>query len=277
MKKIIWSLGISVLLLVFFIGCSRTQLVEEKTKQPDESASEVKGQEQIREFLNCRIVPQLGNSWDYTFGPGKFPELEWDKPYLVEKVMGKFPLKARWFNSEFEEVSSPQEPGRYAFYVEGKTPTGKVIRRASTVYCRPKYWLGWSEKPRAYLDFLPVDGIDRSVWREHEDAIATFAGRTVLLSILRQQEGAILMSYLHEMETSAKEPSLTDTPLIRDHEYHLTLKRKILDVEKKYPPLRMPQETKAKKAAVLRDGPEEEAGFRPGTADRIRKVCRAWG
>jgi hypothetical protein len=276
MEKIRWSLGISALFLAFFVGCSRTQIVEEKAKQPDKSASEIRDQEEIREFLNCRVVPKLGNSWDYTFGPGKFPKLEWDKPYLVKKVMGKFPLETRWFNSEFKEVSVPEEPGRYAFYVEGKTPGGRIIRRASTVYCRPKYWFGWSEKPKAHLDFLPVDGIDRSVWREHEDAIATFAGRTVLLSILRQQEGAVLMSYLHEMGTAAKEPSLTDTPLIRDHDYHLALKRKILEVEKKYPPLRMPQKKKAKKAAVLREGAEEEAGFKPGTADKIRKVCQAW-
>ena len=275
MKKIRWSFGISALLLVFFIGCSQTQVVEEKAKLPDESANEVGGQEEIREFLNCRVVPKLGNSWDYTFGPGKFPKLKWDKPYIVEKVMGKFPLKARWFNSELKEVSVPEEPGRYAFYVEGETPGGKIIRRASTVYCRPKYWFGWSEKPRAYLDFIPVDGIDRSVWQEHKDAIATFAGRTVLLSILRQQEGAVLMSYIHEMKPTGDEPSLTDTPIIRDHDYHLALKRKILDVEKKYPPLRAPRRIK-KKAAVLREGTEEEAGFKPGTADKIRKVCHAW-
>jgi hypothetical protein len=217
----------------------------------------------------------MGNSWDYTFGPGKFPKLEWDKPYVVEEVMGKFPLEARWFNNEFEEVSTPEKPGRYAFYVEGKTPGGKIIRRASTVYCRPKYWFGWSEKPKAYLDFIPVDGADRSVWQEHEDAIATFAGRTVLLSILRQQEGAVLMSYIHEMKPVGDEPSLTDTPIIRDHDYHLALKREILDVEKKYPPLKAPRRIK-KKATVLREGTEEEAGFKSGTAEKIRKICHAW-
>ncbi len=276
MKKVGLILRISTLLTVCFVGCSQIQVVEDKAKLPDEPSNRISNQGAIREFQNCRIVPKLGNPWDYTFEPGKFPRLEWDRPCLVEGVMGKFSLKARWFNSELNEVSTPEEPGRYAFYVEGETPKGKVIRRASTVYCRPKNWFGWSERPKAYLDFVPVDGIERTAWEEHEDAIAMFAGRMVLLSILRQQQGAVLMSYLHEMKTTGNKPALTDTPIIRDHDYHLALKRKILGVEKKYPSLRMPQRTKAKNATVLREGTEEEAGFKPGTADRIRKVCRAW-
>lgn len=262
------------LLVVLLVGCSRIQTVEEKPELSSKSANVTGSKEDIIEFQNCRIVPLLGNPWDYTFEPGKFPDLEWDRPDFVEKVMGKFPLEARWFDSQLNDVNTPQQPGRYAFYVEGKTPKGKIIRRASTVYCRPKYWFGWSEKPKAHLEFLAVDGIDRSVWEENEDAIATFAGRIVLYSILRQQQGAVLMSYLHEMKATGNSPVLTDTPLIRDHDYHLALKQKILDIEKKYPPLRMPQRTK--KSSVLRKGTEEEAGFKPGTVNKLRTVCRSW-
>jgi len=250
-------LRISILLAVFFICGTQIHAAEDKAESQDEPANKINKREEVREFLNCRIVPKLGNLWDYTFGPGKFPELEWDRPYFVEKVMGKFPLN-------------------YAFYVEAKTAEGKMIRRASTVYCHPKNWFGWSEKPKAFLDFIPVDGIDRTVWKEHEDAIATFAGRMVLLSILRQQEGAILMSYLHDMETSGAKPALTDTPIIRDHDYHLALKRKILGAENKYSRLKMPQKMEKKKATILREGMEEEAGFKQGTAEKIREVCHAW-
>ena len=276
MKKVRLSSLILILHALFFISGTQIHAVEDKAELTDEPANKINKREGVREFLNCRVVPKLGNLWDYTFEPGKFPELDWDRPYLVEKVMGKFPLKAQWFNSELNEVNAPEEPGRYAFYVEAKTPEGKMIRRASTVYCRPKNWFGWSERPRAFLDFIPVDGIDRAVWKEHEDAISTFAGRTVLLSILRQQEGAILLSYLHEMEASGGKPALTDTPIIREHDYHLALKRKILGVENKYPPLKRPQRMEKKKAKVLREGTEEEAGFKQGAAEEIREVCQAW-
>ncbi len=276
MKKVILPLIISVLLTVSFVGCSRIQTIEENAEFSDEPVKGISRKEAIIEFQNCRVVPKLGNPWDYTFEPGRFPSLEWDRPYFVEKVMGKFSLEARWFDSELNEVNTPEEPGRYAFYVEGKTPGGEVIRRASTVYCRPKYWFGWSEKPKAHMDFLAVDGIDRPVWEEHEDAIATFAGRIVLYSILRQQQGAVLMSYLHEMNPVGNSPTLTDTPIIRDHDYHLALKQKILGAVKKYPPLKVPQRIGAKKATVLREGTEEEAGFKLGTVDNLRRVCRAW-
>jgi hypothetical protein len=144
------------------------------------------------------------------------------------------------------------------------------------VYCRPKYWFGWSEKPKAQLDFLPVDGIDRSVWAQHEEAIATFSGRMVLLSILRQEQGAVLLSYLHEMKAVSGKPALTDTPIIRDHDYHLALKRKILGVEQRHPGLRLPQKVKGKDAPILREGTEKEAGFKAGAVVKIRKVCRSW-
>ena len=193
MKNVRLLLIISVLLMVSFVGCSRIQTIEEKAELSEEPVKEISRKEAIIEFQNCRIVPQLGNHWDYTFEPGKFPGFEWDRPCFVEKVMGDFPLEARWFDGELNEVNTPEQPGRYAFYVEGKTPKGEIIRRASTVYCRPKYWLGWSEKPKAHLDFLALDGIDRPMWAEHEDAIAAFAGRIVLYSILRQEQGAVLL------------------------------------------------------------------------------------
>ena len=125
----------------------------------EQSPSSLSGQAELRGFLNCQLVPRLGNAWDYTFTPGKFPRIEWDRPEVVEKVMGSFPLKIRWFDGEGNEVMSPDQPGRYAFYAEGTTSGGKTIRRAAALYCRPKNWDGWSEKPRAYLDFLPVDGL----------------------------------------------------------------------------------------------------------------------
>jgi lysophospholipase L1-like esterase len=243
---------------------------------PSPSVKLLSENRELQAFLNCQLVPKLGNAWDYTFAPGKFPRIEWDRPEVVEKVMGSFPLKVRWFDAEGREVTSTERPGRYAFYAEGTTPGGKTIRRAATLYCRPKDWDGWSEKPKAYLDFLPLDGLTRLAWDEHREAVAGFAGRTVLLSILQQREGAVLMSYLQELQSTGTQPALTDTPMIRDHEYHLALKRKMLTVQDKYPSLRQPRRTGGKPAPVLREGTETDAGFKPGTVANLREICRVW-
>jgi CubicO group peptidase (beta-lactamase class C family) len=248
--------------------------IEAKQKRVGEGTAD--RPEALKDFLNCRVVPKLGNPWDYTFEPGRFPEVGWDRPHVVERAWGKFPLHVRWFDGALNEVTEPEGPGRYAFYAEGKTSNGMVLRRASTVYCRPKNWFGWSERPKAHLDFIPIDGVSRRAWDQHQDAITAFAGRLVLQSILRQQEGAVLMSYLHEMEIMGREPTLTDSPIIRDQDFHLALKRKILGIETAYPPLKMPRKIEGKKATVLHEGTEEEAGFKPGAADRLRQVCREW-
>jgi hypothetical protein len=54
----------------------------------EQAPRSLSGQAELREFLNCRLVPRLGNAWDYTFAPGEFPRIEWDRPEVVEKVMG---------------------------------------------------------------------------------------------------------------------------------------------------------------------------------------------
>ncbi len=274
MRKNGTSFAALILLAALSLACREVGAGEAKKEGAD--AGDTSRQETLKDFLNCRIVPKLGNPWDYIFEPGRFPKVQWDKPHVVERALGKFPLHVRWFDGALAEVAAPKDPGRYAFYAEGKTSDGMVVRRASTVYCRPRNWFGWSERPKAHLDFIPIDGVSRRAWDKHQDAIAGFAGRMVLQSILRQQEGAVLMSYLHEMEVMEEESALTDSPIIRDHDFHLALKRKILGIEDAYPPLAMPRKTKGENTTVLHEGTEEEAGFQPGTADRLRVVCREW-
>ena len=61
--------------------------------------------QELQAFLNCQLVPKLGNAWDYLFAPGKFPAIEWDRPEVVERVVGRFPIKVRWFDGEGREVT----------------------------------------------------------------------------------------------------------------------------------------------------------------------------
>jgi len=230
----------------------------------------------FRAFLDTRVRPVLGNEWDYTFGPGELPNVVWEKPYLVKEVMGDFDLTVRWFDAGLNEVTAAEVPGRYGYVVDAMTPDGIHIRRAGTVFCRPDDWYGWSERPRARLDYIPLTTVGRATWEEHQGAVADFVGHQVLLSILRQEEGAILMSFLHEVEAGSVPASKVDTPLIRDHDFHLALKRKLLAVEESYPELARPLTMLEGDAPVLRQGTAAEAGVAPDTARRLREVCERW-
>jgi len=238
--------------------------------------AEQRAKEDLDEFLKCNLEFKQKNIWNYFFTPGQFPELVWEKPYLTEKVMGKFPLQIQWFNNELKEVKTADKPGRYAFYAEGTTKDGIFIRRAKTIYCMPQEWVAWGERPKANLDYLPLNFVDKQAWEKHKDAISEYTGRIALLSILNQQEGAVLMSYLDEMENNDQPVKLTDTPLIKDHEFHLALKRKILGVENKWPELKLPAKNKDLRSNILHNGSEKEAGVKKGTADKIKNVCQKW-
>jgi len=226
-------------------------------------------------FLNSRLVPKRENTWNYFFTPGEFPEMEWDRSYLAERVFGQFPLAVRWFDENANEVSSAEQKGRYGYYIEGLTENGTLIRRGGTLYCMPSEWIAWGERPKAELDYLMIPGIDKKLWEENQKHISEFSGRIILLSMLRQREGALLLSYLDEMKTEGNKEDKSFTPIIRDHEYQLRLKRKILNLQNSQNQLNLPQLQKGKSAPVLQSG-QNKNGFKAGTAEKLRSVCNNW-
>jgi len=48
----------------------------------------------------------------------RLPNLVWEHPGLVAKVVDDPTISTRWFNERFEEVKTAQEPGRYYAYGE---------------------------------------------------------------------------------------------------------------------------------------------------------------
>ncbi len=225
------------------------------------------------EFQNCELRPR--GRWDYMFAPGKFPEIIWEKPHVVEKLAGSFPLKVRWFNDGLEEVTVPDKPGRYLAYVEGQTPSRMTIRRALTLYCRPADWYPWNTNIKAYVDYPLNSPINPRAWDERKEIIASRAGSQFLQFLQTEEMGAILMSYFHEMRPVERKPLPTETPEIAHDDLHLALRQKLMGNKDKYPPLQPPRKSNAP-APVLRRGTAEEAGVKADAAENIRAVCKEW-
>jgi len=266
------------LILIFFSCLTKEKIVssaEKKSKNPQEK--------RLREFQYCEIVPRYPFSYrhsgDYCFMLvwGISPDIVWKKPHFVEQVMGKFPLTIRWFDSELEEVSTANKPGRYGVIVEGITPDEIHIHRGLTLYCS-KEWFpfkGYGHR-NVNMEYLPQSGIDKDVWEEQKDVIASWVGDEILSSLYTKPEGAILMSYLAETKLHESKPNKIDTPRIRNHEYHLALKRKLMGVEDKYPPLKLPRIIRGNMTPVLRSGTPKEAGVKSNAAEKIRNTCNKW-
>ncbi len=276
-------LPISILLIFVVCGCQTEKRLSNNRDKGLIEAEELQ-EKRLREFQYCEVVPRYPfsdkHNGDYCFMHlwGKAPDIVWKKPYFVEQVMGKFPLTVRWFDSELNEVTDANKPGRYGVVVEGTTPDGIHIRRGLTIYSSTEWFpfiKGYGHHD-TYVEYLPQSGIDKNIWGEQADVIASWAGDEFLSSLYERPAGAVLMSYLAEAKPSRPRPAKTDTPRIRDHEYHLALKRKLIGAEDKYPPLKMPRKIEGKPAAVLRAGTPQEASVKPDAAEKIRSACNKW-
>ncbi|UCH65401.1 MAG: beta-lactamase family protein [Ignavibacterium sp.] len=228
------------------------------------------------EFLNCKleVIPSIES--EITFYPGKFPELRWNKPYLVKKFAGDLDLRIKWFDKNLNEVSTPDNPGRYAYYAEGIIENGFTIRRAATLYCFPEDWLGWSERPLSYPDYMPLSSIDKVTWQKNKDVISAFVGRMLYQSALHQEDAAILLSFLDEQNDSSLLNDKSNTPILRDQDYHTALKQKVLGLENKWPEFKPPLHNSESSSIVLKKGSEQEAGFKDGAKKSIMKLCEEW-
>ena len=127
-----------------------------------------------------------------------FPEVQWSNPYHLERLLGRFPLQVRWFDSQANEVSTPQGTGWYAALVEGTSPDGILIRRAKRFYCRAE------NKGRAGQRKTE----DEEGWKPRSSLIESHIEKTIV-QLLREGPGdAIVVSLLAEQKNKVKKPTL---------------------------------------------------------------------
>jgi len=220
-----------------------------------------KEREDFYQYLNTNLSVRPDWESGITFYAGdKFPDLLWDKPYLVEKIAGKNNLKVKWFDSQLNEVFSPKEPGMYAYYAEVADNKGIKLRKAATLYAYPNDWMGWSEAPISNLIYLPISTIDSNVWHKNQEVIRRYGGRLFNRSSLQQREASVLMSFL-DNQKEGDSPGLLNTPIIFDGDYHVALKRKVLGVENKWQKLKTPKNLEHS-AITLEYGTEKDAGLK---------------
>ncbi len=226
--------------------------------------------ELVAAFQQVPIVPKAGA---FLLTPGPFPELAWEQPYLVEKLWGEVPLRVRWFDADGNEVREAAKPGRYGAYVEGAAPGGMTIRRARTFFCLdPDAAAAAVHGSALELPAFSLPGVPKAAQEAHQRHLSKFVEQAVFQAIMRDDEAAVLAASLAEWDDrAAAQPS----PAVRNQEYHLAIKRKVLGVEDAYPPLRRPM-PRAEPAPTLRPGTPAEAGLDDGLPQRLRAFCEEW-
>ena len=225
----------------------------------------------MRDFLDTRIVPESGG---FVFA-GDFPTLRWERPLLARELFGDVSLETRWFDASGREVSQPASTGRYAAYIEARPAQGPPLRRSKTFFrFDPGAVTPGPRTPLFQLPEQPAFGLSAAAWEAHREALEDFGNRVLTRALVREEEVAILSAGIADWDESAGVDPL-NTPAIRHQEHHLAIKRHILRADHRYPPLDYPGPA-APQAPALRTGTDEEAGFSPELAARLREFCRDW-
>jgi CubicO group peptidase (beta-lactamase class C family) len=232
--------------------------------------------EKLRAFQNAKI--RAHGKDGYIFPPGPLPKLEWERPEIVRDLYGDMPMTVRWFDAQQNEVTKAIAPGRYAAYVECVKPDGSKIRRAFTFFCRPAEWTPWSIMSwyRADAPYIRLSTVDKAVWDEQRNFVGTATARALIDQFLSEEFGAVFLAGMSEIKPLGRAPTQLDEPSMLDEDYHVRLKRRLLGVENKYPPLAPPRQKSGAPATVLHSGGLGDAGFKPELVEKVRAVCRDW-
>ena len=214
-------------------------------------------------------------AWGYMITPGEFPKIDWEYPEKVKALVGEVTLSVRWFDAQGNKVTEAKAPGRYGFVAEGKTSDGVTVRRGGTIYCRHPRWEPWTLSPKGRLSYLGGP-IDKLAWEQRAEQFGRSVGQQFVTFLETDPAGAAMAAYLSEITPTDGPLSPIDRWDVADADYHLKIKRKLMGVEGKYPAFKPPRKIEGAPAPILREGTEAEAGFKPGTAAKLRKICSEW-
>jgi poly(3-hydroxybutyrate) depolymerase len=128
-----------------------------------------------------------------------FPEVQWTNPYQVDTLLGQFPLRVRWFDSQTKEVSEPQGVDSYIAVIKGISPDGIMIRRAKRFYCSTA-----SEGIKA----RSKTGMETE-WRQYSTFIETALKEPFTQLVKQDSIGALAVSFLSEHQKEAKQTTLS--------------------------------------------------------------------
>lgn len=229
--------------------------------------------QQRRDFQNQQII--TAQSMSYICNPNAPPRLVWRDVDRVRELGGDGTLRVRWFDVDLKEAKAPDHPGRWGAWIESTAPNGTPVRRSMTVYCRPPTFLVYF--PEGFPTTFPAlpGPIDKTVWQEHEEELRAAASDAIFRKLNDSEEGAILIAGLTESKPLGRAPLSIETAAVRNDDFHLALKLKMLGLRESVRPL-PPAAQVTNVAPMLHEGRPRDAGMRDDAKQKIDDICRQW-
>jgi CubicO group peptidase (beta-lactamase class C family) len=207
------------------------------------------------------------------FPPGDFPKFRWKNEIMVENELGKFPLKVKFFNSDFQQVTTADKSGRYGAMIEGVTPSGFVIKRFVTLFCSKVEFDDYSKNVPVKMNRLREYGISDANWDQYSKNEERFSFGSMKLFPQHDADAAVFLAGLNSLDDLNNK---FDTPRIRDRQWWITLKRKLEGISISQNPLVVPKITNDSASILISDTTVSSFQYDKEKIEKLRTVCRKW-
>jgi CubicO group peptidase (beta-lactamase class C family) len=258
---------VAVLLIALAQGLANAQA----TQPADPNA---KKKLERRQFQDQELI--TAKPFGYIFNAGDPPRIIWRDVETVRELGCDGRLHVRWFDADLNEADIPKRPGRWSAWIEGNAPNGTPFRRLLTFYCRPPGFLFLFPAPLASLAPPPAQPIPADVWREHEPEISHAWHDLFFRAVNDSEQSSILLAGLSESKTLGHSATDVESAAVRNNDYNLALKLKVLNLHAKVRDCKRPRKIVGAPVPVLHEGTMSEADMTADAPARIEEVCRQW-
>jgi len=209
----------------------------------------------------------------YVFPVGEFPKFHWKNDILVENEIGKFQLNVTYFNNDFQKVNSADRPGRYGAVIEGITLNGFKVKRFATLFCSDVEFDDYSKNVPITINKLSEFSITDEAWEQYSKNLERYSFGSLKYFPQNNPDAAILLAGLNEINNLTH---IYDSPRIRDRQWWITLKAKL--VEKNYitNPLSKPKKIDKRSFPYLNDTIQLESSHNEDLINKIKNLCTDW-
>ncbi len=228
-----------------------------------------------KDFQNLELITARYGGW--LFLPGMPPKLVWRDAATAERFGMTPGFTTRWFNAQLQESPTPNAPGRWLAYLEGRSPNGFPWRRSFTFFGVPtNVTAGKPLVPDLTIQLPNFPGADApQAWREHEEEFARASRDFLLKGLVDLEQGAIMIAGLAESPELGRSKKFSEWTSARNSQIHLDLKLKLFGRDDQIRALD-PWRKRAVAAPILHEVRADEQASFAAAADAIDSFCSEW-
>jgi len=215
----------------------------------------------------------------YVFGGEEFPACDFEQPNLAEDMLGPYTVEPTFYDADYNEVSSAENPGRYGAVVKIVPESGKPLTLYRTLFRLPDgYQFKWLPRYSGLqVSLPPMPGFDPRIAERQADAIDDVFWMLFRRNFDREPNIAALVAGLAETTPEGPKTTAADDIFAQDRQWWVGLKRKLYAMEEAHPgSIECPRPKEGEPAPVLREGTPEEAGVSAEGVEKIDALLTKW-